>query len=40
MPELSDEDFKAVVTKMPEQSITNSLETNEKLGNLNKKQKL
>ena len=34
MSELPDKDFKATTTKMIQQSITNSLEANEKMENL------
>lgn len=36
MLEWSDKDFKTAILKMCEQSIMNSLETNEKIENLNK----
>lgn len=40
MSKLSDKDFKAVVIKMLQRAITNSLQTNEKTENLGKKSKL
>lgn len=40
MSELTDKDFKAVVIKMLQQAITNSLQTLEKIENLGKEQKL
>ena len=35
MSELPDEDYKAVIVKMLQPSLTNSLDTNEKLRNIN-----
>ena len=35
MSELPDEDYKAVIVKMLQPSVTNSLDTNEKLRNIN-----